>query len=192
MCSLPGSAQIIERAAAGDQRAWEEIVRQHHGRLRGIAAGYRLAPSESDDAMQMTWLALVRAIGTIESGDRVGGWLTTTMRRNCLRLLQRRRNEQLTETLEATIADPSIDVEAELLRTERNDLLWEAVDRLPAQRAQLVRTLYFDGGHSYKDAAAALSMPLGAIGPNRQRALRRIAQILADGGTPIDDLQASA
>jgi RNA polymerase sigma factor (sigma-70 family) len=183
---------MIQRAAAGDQRAWEQLVRQHRGRLRLIAAGHRLKPTEADDAIQMTWLSLVRAIGQIRSPERLAAWLATTMRRNCLRVLEGRGTERLTELSDLGIADPSTGVEDLVLLAERKATLWGAIERLPDKQARLVRALFADHLPSYHDVAAALSMPIGAIGPTRQRALHQIAKLLTEAGTPAHDLKLSA
>jgi RNA polymerase sigma factor (sigma-70 family) len=192
MRSASDNGGMIQRAAAGDQRAWEQLVQLHRGRLRLIAAGHRLKPTEADDAIQMTWLSLVRAIGQIRSPERLTAWLATTMRRNCLRVLASRRTERLTELVDIGIADPSTGVEDLVLLAERKAMLWGAIERLPHKQARLVRALFTDHMPSYHDVAAALSMPVGAIGPTRQRALHQIAKLLTEAGTPAHDLKLSA
>jgi RNA polymerase sigma factor (sigma-70 family) len=178
-------------AIAGDQRAWADLVREHRGRLRAIAAGFRLGRSDAEDAMQMTWLDLLRSIGTLHSPDRVGAWLSTTMRRNCLRILQRQRWEVLPGEL-PPVSDPAAGVEEPLLAGERAQVLWRAAARLPDRQAALLRALFADGERSYAEISSSLSMPVGAIGPVRQRALRRLAQLLQEAGTPPEDLLRSA
>lgn len=182
---------LLDQAVAGDQRAWAELVRQHSGRLRSIAAGFRLGHSDAEDAMQMTWLALLRNTGQLRSPDRVGAWLATSMRRNCLRILQRQQWETLPGHLSAA-DDPGANVEELLLAAERDRLLREAFSRLPARQAALLRALFAGAEQSYQEIASALAMPVGAIGPSRQRALRRLARLLDEAGTPAEDLRRSA
>jgi RNA polymerase sigma factor (sigma-70 family) len=181
-------ARVVESAAAGDERAWEELVRRHDRQLRAIAAAYRLAPDDADDAVQTTWLALLQNIGVIRSHDHVGGWLGTTMRRNCLQLVRRRRRERPLDVVEASVEDPRKGVEETLIETDRNRFLWNLIDRLPDRNAQLVRILFSADRPSYTDIASALSMPVGAIGPSRQRALRRIQRLLTRAGCSAHDL----
>jgi RNA polymerase sigma factor (sigma-70 family) len=183
---------VIDRAAAGDQQAWEEIVSEHRRRLRAIAVRYRLTPDESDDASQTTWLALVRHVATIRSRDQVAGWLSTTMHRNCLRLVRRRRTERLTEDMATAVVDPRITAEEAMILRERDQLLWDVIGTLPDRQAQLVRVLFAQDAPSYREIADTLSMAIGAIGPSRQRALRRIACLLARPGSPAHDLMRSA
>ena len=172
--------RMVERAAAGDQAAWDALYREFNGRLRAIAAGFRLNRSDAEDAMQMTWMGLVANVRKLRSYDRIGAWLATTMRRNCLKALQRQRVETLTDNLTTSMADDSADVEKALLATETASLLWRTVGQLPPRQARLVRALFAEEERSYGEVACTLAMPVGAIGPTRQRALQRLAELLAE------------
>jgi RNA polymerase sigma factor (sigma-70 family) len=185
-------AQTVYRAVSGDQQAWEQLVRTYGGRLRSIAAGFRLNRSDAEDAMQMTWMGLVANVKKLRSHDRVGAWLATTMRRNCLAILQRHRRETLTDRMPTTVVDDAADVEKALLAAERAGLLWRTVGRLPQRQAHLMRALFADDERSYHEIASALSMPVGAIGPIRQRALRRLALLLNETGIAPEELRRAA
>jgi RNA polymerase sigma factor (sigma-70 family) len=189
---LPPTAALVGRAAAGDQRAWTEIVRTYSARLRIIGVSYRLTAAETEDAMQMTWLGFIRNVGKIRSPDRLGGWLTTTMRRNCLRVVNARRSEQPVDLNGTQLADAVSGTENTVLVAERDRLLWDLVERLPPRQAGVVRALFADEKRSYHDVARDLSMPVGAIGPVRQRALNHLAALLAENDTSSQDLALSA
>jgi RNA polymerase sigma factor (sigma-70 family) len=183
---------IVERAAAGDQQAWDHLVREYGGRLRAIAAGFRLNRSDAEDAMQVTWMGLVANVRKLRSHDRIGAWLATTMRRNCLAIVNRRRRETLTDTLPTRTADETADVEKALITAESANLLWDAVGRLPPRQARLVRALFAAEERSYGEVACTLAMPVGAIGPTRQRALHRLAELLGEHGVAADELRSLA
>jgi RNA polymerase sigma factor (sigma-70 family) len=183
---------IVERAAAGDQQAWDHLVRDYGGRLRAIAACFRLNRSDAEDAMQATWMSLVASVRKLRSHDRIGAWLATTMRRNCLAILRRRARETLTDSLPTSTADESANVEKAMLAAESTILLWATVGRLPLRQARLVRALFAGGERSYGELARALSMPVGAIGPTRQRALHRLAELLSESGVAADELRPPA
>jgi RNA polymerase sigma factor (sigma-70 family) len=192
MYELSDTTQILGKATAGDQLAWNELVRRYRPRLRAIATGFRLSGADAEDAVQMTWLSLFQHVGTLRSHDQVGAWLTTTMRRCCLRIVKRRRWDTLVDDEVTVTVDNTADVVEALTRTERGRLLWEAVGRLPPRQAELVRALFADDERSYHEIASALSMPVGAIGPVRGRALRRLGELLAESGTATDELLLSA
>ena len=182
MSDMTNMGSIVERAVAGDQLAWDQIVREYGGRLRAVAAGLRLNRADAEDAMQVTWMGLVANVKKLRSHDRIGAWLATTMRRNCLAILRRRRRETLSDSLLTNVVDESADVERALLSAESASLLWATVGRLPARQAGLVRALFAGGEPSYGELAGALAMPVGAIGPTRRRALHRLAELLEGSG----------
>ena len=187
---MPEPHNVIERAAAGDEAAWRELVGEYSGLLRAVAARCRANSDDAQDAAQATWLALFRHLGRLNSPDRIAGWLSTTMRRNCIHLVQQRQREQLTdEWPEALAVDDAVGIiDQELLLAERKAVLWAQVDRLPERQRLLVRVLFEGADRSYGEIAESMSTSAGAIGPTRQRALRRLRQLLDDAGTSSYDL----
>jgi RNA polymerase sigma factor (sigma-70 family) len=183
------TAHDVQRAAAGDERAWETMVRQYDGLLRSVAVGFRLTREEGADAAQTTWLRLVEHIRTIREPEKLAGWLSVTMRRECIRLVGRKRRERLTEDFEWTDApaDGGEGVDAGVLRAERNAALWEAVDLLPTRQRQLVLALSASPPPSYQQVGAELSMAVGTIGPTRAKALRRLRHLLTEAPGAVLD-----
>jgi len=175
---------VVRRAAFGDERAWEELVEQYDRPLRSIARAFRLTTEESADAVQTTWLKLVQHVDRLRDPEGVGGWLSSTMRRECMHIVRRRRREQLTDdwTGWSIVDDAGGSVDADLLLAQRNALLWQVVDRLPARQRQLLRALSASPPPSYQQVGAALSMAVGTIGPTRTRALQRLRELLTEAG----------
>ena len=81
-CSSPGRG--------GDQAAWDALVDMFSGLLWAIARLHRLGPADAADVFQTTWLRLVEHRGALKHPDRVGAWLATTARRECVRRCGRR------------------------------------------------------------------------------------------------------
>jgi RNA polymerase sigma factor (sigma-70 family) len=177
---------------AGDQQAWDELVRGHRPQLRTIAHSFRLNAADAEDAIQMTWLSLLQHVGKLRSHDQVGAWLNTTMRRCCLRIVQHRLWESLNDEALPATSDNAAAVVEMLTRAEWGRQLWNAVERLPGRQAQLVRALFDDQERSYQEIASAMSMPVGAIGPVRGRALRRLGKLLAESGISHENLRLPA
>jgi RNA polymerase sigma factor (sigma-70 family) len=176
-------ADAVARAATGDSTAWNELVRRYTYLLRSIGSGFRLSTGDTEDAAQMTWLALIRNIHKLHDPDALSGWLTTTMRRNCLQILRHRRHELLEgDWSRWLVADEQEAVDDRLLNAERSRILWDSVDRLPDRQRDLVRVLFAGDERPYAEVATSMSMAQGAIGPTRQRALRRLRKMLASTG----------
>jgi RNA polymerase sigma factor (sigma-70 family) len=183
------TADLVSRARAGDADAWAAIVRQFDSLLRSVAGGFRMNADDAADAIQQTWLRLFENIHKIRQDERLAGWLSSTMRRECIRTYHRRTGEWLTGDLaELTFTDVA-GADAEVLRVDRDQVLWEGVDRLPSRQRDLVRLLF--GGPtppSYDEVGLALDLATGSVGPIRIRALLRLRGILSESGVDADDL----
>jgi RNA polymerase sigma factor (sigma-70 family) len=165
--------ELVRAARAGDDRAWERLYDRFSPMLRGIARSYRLSPSDVDDVLQNSWLRLFDHIDRIREPTAVAGWLATTTRRECLRLLQLPMRESPTADPDAGASDSS-DPERELLAAERRVILGRALATLPERHRKLMTMLVAQPDTDYEQLSAALAMPVGSIGPIRGRSLARL------------------
>ena len=76
------------RAARGDQRAWDALIREFSGMIWAVARAHRLPDASAADVAQATWLALLQHLTRLKDPTRVGAWLATTARRECLRVIR--------------------------------------------------------------------------------------------------------
>ncbi len=168
----------LAAAARGDQAAWDALVRQFGGLLWSIARAYRLNDADAADAVQCTWIKLVEHLDRIAEPERLAGWLATTARHECLQLL--RRAGRLPEPVEdiADSPDPTPPVDHDLLVGERNAVLWRVFETLPDRCRRLLRVLMASPPPAYAEVALALDMPVGSIGPIRQRCLNRLKALV--------------
>ncbi|MDX6717910.1 MAG: hypothetical protein QOJ63_164 [Solirubrobacteraceae bacterium] len=166
--------RIVHAAAGGDAAAWKELVARFDGLVWAVARSHRLSSADAADVVQCTWLKLVQHLGDLRNPAAVGGWLATTARRECVRLLHASRQQiPFGDDLPEPAADePALD--ADLLRRERDAVLWQAVSSLRPEDQALVRMLAADPPASYSEISAALDMPIGSIGPTRARCLQRL------------------
>ena len=182
----PGQiATLVAAAADGDQAAWDAIVAQFDGLVWATVRSYRLADAEAADVTQTTWLRLVENLSGIRDPKRIGGWLATTARRECLRHLRTSGRSVPVDddsVFDRAGTEPAPELDAGLLRDERDTGLWRAFARISDRCQQLLRILTADPPPSYDDVSEALEMPIGSIGPTRQRCLERLRVELAAEG----------
>jgi RNA polymerase sigma factor (sigma-70 family) len=180
----PDITRLVRRAGTGDQEAWNDLIDQYSGLVWAIARGHRLGAADAADAFQSTWLRLVEHLGDLTDPERVGAWLATTAKRECLRLLRSSgRQIPVGDGLPEVAADGP-EPYADLLRAERDAILWRAFERLRARDQALLRMLVADPAPSYREISTALEMPVGSIGPTRGRCLERLQrehELVADG-----------
>ena len=177
---------LVTAAAGGDQAAWEALVERFSGLIWAITRAYRLSRADAADVSQTTWLRLAEHIDKIENADRIGAWLATAARRECLQNIRTKARTVPTEDMSWFDTDSDDNpTEAEVLRAEREreeehraSVLWQAVERLPARCRELIRILMAEPPPRYAEVAAALDLPVGSIGPTRARCLQRLRREL--------------
>jgi RNA polymerase sigma factor (sigma-70 family) len=165
-------------AASGDERAWDELLDRFSPMVWAIARAHRLCDADAADVTQTTWTTLLTHLDQLKDPDRVGAWLATTARRECLRLLGQGRSfvpygDELPEP-EAPEPNPVEGIEVD----QRDAALWRSFRRLRDSDQALLRLLIADPVPSYDEISAALGIPVGSIGPTRARALERLRREL--------------
>jgi RNA polymerase sigma factor (sigma-70 family) len=167
-------APVARAAAAGDHLAWEHLVRRFEPVLRGVVRRFRLNAADVDDVVQNTWLLAYAHLANLDDPAAIGRWMVVVARREALRTLQRGVHEVTTEDpLPPAVADPSTP-ETIALRHERLTALVAAVGRLSGRQRDLMDALLRDADRSYQELSLDLEMPIGSIGPTRDRALERL------------------
>jgi len=179
--SAPDIVQLVRRAAEGDGWAWECLVDQYGRLIWAMTRDFHLVESDAADVVQATWLRLFEHIDRIEYPDRVGSWLATTARHECLRTVGARKRIVLVHDDDVTLggavaAGPEVD--ERLLADERAEAVREAVSRLPEQWQRLLGLLMADPPASYAEISDQLGLPVGSIGPTRGRCLARLRVLL--------------
>ena len=177
--------QLVRAAAAGDQAAWDRLVERFNGLVWSVVRAHRLGGSDASDVVQTTWLRLVEHLGRLQDPERVGAWLATTARRECLRTLRHSARMVVSEEPPEQVTEPQMD--AALLVEERDRALWQAFGGLSERCQGLLRLLVADPPPSYDEVSAALDMPIGSIGPTRQRCLDRLRGLAEGEGVTAQD-----
>jgi RNA polymerase sigma factor (sigma-70 family) len=174
------AAVLVARVRAGDAAAWDLLVEAYVGLVWAIARNHRLSSSDAADVSQTTWLRLVENLHKVEDPRRVGAWLATTARRECLRVLRLSGREVLViDDAVFDRGDPDAgSVDDDLLRAESAASVQAAFGRLPDRCQQLLRVLMLDEVPHYEVVSAALDMPVGSIGPTRGRCLAKLRALM--------------
>ena len=168
---------LVTRARSGDQRAWDDLVERYAPLVWSICHRYQMKSTDAEDVHQVVWLQLVSQLDKIRDPGALPGWLATTTRRECVRVLRAARGPHAAESVPdiETIPDQQTGLaEQELLVAERHAALREALARLPPFCQRLIGKLIEDPPLTYAQISAALNIPVGSIGPLRARCLDRL------------------
>jgi RNA polymerase sigma factor (sigma-70 family) len=162
---------LVRAAAAGDAEAWNELVRRYAGLIWAICRSCSLRESDAADVSQVVWLRLIENLSRLREPERLKSWLAVVTRNECIRVSRRAGREIVTDVTETAHAAMDPAMERGLVTAERHVALCEAFDVLSPRCRALIRVLAADPRPSYDEVSELLSMPIGSIGPTRQRCL---------------------
>lgn len=181
-------AAAVRAAQTGDKAAFEALVKDLAPLVWHVARGAGLDRPQAEDVVQTVWLALVRHLHRLTEPRALASWLITTTRREATRVRQQRATEAGSEALDEAaelLVDESPQPEERFLRDEQNRRLSWAFQRLTRREQEVLRLTTFPGRPEYREAALALGMPVGSIGPTRGRALNKLRRLYEEmGGDP--------
>jgi RNA polymerase sigma factor (sigma-70 family) len=193
----PVVTDLVTRARSGDKQAWDALVERYASLIWSICRRHRLAGADADDVGQSVWLQLVEHLDKIRDPAALPGWLATTTRRECARVLRPVRGPQAAGyAVDAeTIPDDQAQMaEQQVLVSERHAALREAFAHLPLCDQQLIALLIQDPPVPYAEIGARLGIPVGSIGPTRGRCLDKlrrhpaIAALIDTDVNPADEM----
>lgn len=180
MQTLRSVAELVEAAQKNDSQAWDEIVDRFGKLVWSITRSFGLSHDDALDVCQTTWLQLARRLDQISDPDRLGLWLSTTARRECLSYVNRYQSRVRLEPAEDFDARPALRGQPEdtVVELERHRLLWAAINRLPDNCRALLRLFLSEPEPSYAEVACALEMPVNSVGPRRQRCINSLKTMM--------------
>lgn len=177
---------LVARCRAGDQDAWQELVRRHatmvHAILRG---GFRLEAHAAEDVFQEVFTRVYLRLDSVRDDSAVRGWIGQITRNAALDWLRRSGHEVASDDLDdGAWEEPMAAVDQAL--TVR-----DALDRLPEHQQQILDR-FFARDESYKTIAEELGLPSGTIASRISRALAALRKELeSDGRSPMSSTSVS-
>ena len=144
-------ARLIERAAAGDIVAFEEIMK--HSEQRVMRMTWRMLGNEADarDAAQEVFLRMYKYLGRFKHDQPLFAWVYQITLNVCRDIGKKRRqyNTQFTSLENGSneaafvVADDHADAEQTLIRAQARELIMRAIATLPEREraAILLRDL---------------------------------------------------
>lgn len=202
---VPSDHDLVRRGAAGDERAFEELVRRHQDRVIGICRRLLGDPEEARDGAQEVFLRVYRKAGSFRPRAQVSTWLYRIAVNHCLNRLRRRKVVRFLSlgsvgsgvdgpngepdppgpseprgpaALSLTDRGPAPDEALEARR--RWATTRRAIDRLPASQRAVVVLARFEG-LSYDEIAEVLEISAGAVASRLFRAMRQLEKALEPG-----------
>ena len=176
----PSVDELIERCLAGDQHAWEQIVRLHWRKVFNVAYKFVGKHDEAEDLTQDIFLKIFKSLSTFDRRANFQTWLISVSRNLCIDHYRSVRKER--ETIDRDV-DPgdlmpvSVEVSpyAALEARDRVSMLREAMTSLPdtLRTAVLLRDIQ---ELTYQEIADQLELPEGTVKSRINRGRTELAR----------------
>jgi DNA-directed RNA polymerase specialized sigma24 family protein len=181
------AADLVRRAREGDRAAWGDLARRYVGLVHAVCRCYRLSDPDAAAVNQVVWLRLAEHLPRIHSPEAVGGWIAAVARSECLRILRVRGriihagDEIGPDPAAPASAAPDPDLVDPTGAPGAHALL-RAYAGLAAADQRLLRLLVAEPGPRPDEVSAALDVPAGEVGRERDRSLAVLRGALGVGG----------
>jgi RNA polymerase sigma factor (sigma-70 family) len=170
-------AAAIRRHQAGDASAMEDLFRIVRPWLHGIGRACRLSIHSADDVVQNTMAVALTHLPRLRDPDAGLAWLSVIARREAIKISREERRTDPIGDRDAWTSGAEDPEEIALARMACKEL-YRALSQLPERERKLLVFLFFDVGYDYATIARELDMPIGSIGPTRQRGLKKVRTIV--------------
>ena len=158
---------LIEQCLAGDQVAWEQIVRQNWRKVFNVAYKFVGKHDEAEDLTQDIFLKIFKSLHTFDRRANFQTWLISVSRNLCIDHYRSVRKERATmaRDVDASELTPASRERGPLAQLEQADLK-EIIRRAMAELPDALRvavTLRDLQEYSYQEIADQLHLPEGTV-----------------------------
>jgi RNA polymerase sigma-70 factor (ECF subfamily) len=153
--------------------------------------------AEAEDLVQETYVRAIQAIGTLQEGRNIKGWLFTILRNIWFNQLRKRRNGPQIIEIEVGndvsnyIAQSSEDSFDFYVSKTEAEQVRAAIQELPRQFREVILMREFEE-LSYREIASALGCPVGTVMSRLARSRARLRTLLSDTLQPSERVRNGA
>lgn len=169
----------VQKTIEGDPEAFNELVQRHHARIYGLA--YRMLgnPDDASDATQEAFLEAYKSIQSFQFQSKFLTWMYRVGINVCQQYKRRSDSRQRALTsYTKDIQDRDAQYTGEypdrvLLKTERDQLIQQAIDQLPSKQ-RIVITLFYMQQMKYREIAELLDCSEGTVASRLNTAVKNL------------------
>ncbi len=185
----PGEQQLLERLLAGEEQAYEELVRSYGGRLLAVARRFLPIEEDARDAVQDAFLSAFRSIHRFEGQAQLSTWLhRIVVNASLMKLRTRRRKpeQSIEELLPGYLEDGHFERPASPWRTdgldpaeqsELRELVLRSIHSLPEGHRNVLLLRDIESLDT-EEAAELLGISPGAVKTRLHRARQALRELL--------------
>jgi len=169
-------ARLLSRVSEGDLRAFEELYRAYHPRLKRFLANILRRPHLVDEVLNDTMMVVWRQPEKYNGKSKVSTWIYAIAYRKALKALRRRDEPIEDKTADARpSADPG--PEQNVGQRQLQTLLLKAMGELSADHRAVVDLTYFHE-IGYREIAELMDCPVDTVKTRMFHARRRLKAML--------------
>lgn len=179
---------LVRRFKAGDEQAFNELVRRYQGRVHSLACRMVRDPEDAADICQEAFVKAYQSLRKFREDSAVYTWLYRITSNLCVNYLRRKklRDALSYENIAGWLAGRDAGPDREMVRGDVGAAVEEAVAKLPPrQRAVFLLRQY--EGLSHEEIAVSLKRSVGAVKANYFHAVQRLQKELAGYQRFIED-----
>jgi RNA polymerase sigma-70 factor (ECF subfamily) len=175
---------LVERCLAGDQGAWEDLVKLHSRRVYAICYRFTGKDSEAQDLTQDVFLRIFKTMKSFRSAEgSFSVWLTRLTRNLLIDHYRRTKLERATDSIEDQTS-PLEEKTASLSRAdsalagrEASEILQGALQKLSPELRETVILRDLEE-LEYREIAKVLNVPEGTVKSRLNRGRAELARLL--------------
>jgi RNA polymerase sigma-70 factor (ECF subfamily) len=173
---------LLDRARAGDQRAFREIIDRFEPVVAATVIGMLGRGDEADDVGQETFIRFFDALAEFRGEASIKTYLQKIAMNLSLNALKRQKRSTQRfvsiDDAEGGVPDLAVSTTAEHRAQEAKSLVDAALEQLPPKHRAVVVLRMIDGC-STREAAEALGVPEGTVLSRLARGMKQLQGLLA-------------
>jgi len=154
--------ETIVAALAGDEQAFESLIRTYSRRVYVVAYAIVQDIAEAEDIVQETFLKVHQAHGRMHDPEKFSAWLLTVTRNAARDRLRRRRPQAPADTFDSLQDDNAATPGSALERQESQIHLRRALATLPEDHRTALTLRYLEG-LDYRAIESTMGLSNGAL-----------------------------
>jgi RNA polymerase sigma-70 factor, ECF subfamily len=168
---------LIARIVGGDRLAMQTLFARHRTGVYRWLLRYVGNEATAEDLLSDVFLDVWRQADRFQARSSVSTWLLAIARFKALSARRTRKDAELDETVEATVADPADNPEVVLEKKNRDALVRKALNNLTPEHKEIIDLVYYHE-KSVDECAQILGVPSGTVKTRMFYARKKMAEMV--------------
>jgi len=176
--------RLVRECLDGNEQAWAALIERYKRLIYSIPMKYGSSPDDAADIFQAVCLEMFSELSKLRKTESLRSWLISVTVHKAYHWKKRQRGDVELDAMEQEQAETAAVAPPQLLEeVEQEQTVRDAVTRLPARCAEMIRLLFYEQPPlPYAEVARRLGLATGSIGFIRGRCLKRLQNILEEMG----------